>query len=133
MWYDIQIWNYPPKFILSWYKQLWASCRLSIHWFCLVCVCVHRCISEGSKTRTNFFYVLKDGLPTKWCLPWSVKHKRVKFTFGDNSGWNCIGTTRCNVEIIIIPEKRDSNVCPISSFVKLKEANPDSICNLSFF
>ncbi|CAC5386814.1 unnamed protein product [Mytilus coruscus] len=61
----------------------------------------------------NSVLVLKDSLQRKWCLPWNIKHKRVEFTFGDDSSWNCISTTRCSVEIRIIPENRNTNVCPI--------------------
>ncbi|XP_052067554.1 uncharacterized protein LOC127706868 [Mytilus californianus] len=73
--------------------------------------------------------VLKNSLMKKWCLPWNVKDKRVTFTFGEDSSWNCIHsqdcrdgsrwncqtTPRCDVKIRIIPENRDSNLCPMAS------------------
>ncbi|CAC5411410.1 unnamed protein product [Mytilus coruscus] len=57
--------------------------------------------------------VLKDSLRKKWCLPWNIKDNRVEFTFGDDSSWNCRVTARCNVEIQIIPENKDTYICPI--------------------
>ncbi|XP_071121653.1 uncharacterized protein [Mytilus edulis] len=65
------------------------------------------------KIDNNSVLILKDSLQKKWCLPWNLKDKRVEFTFGDDSSWGCRATVRCNVEIQVIPENKNTYICPI--------------------
>ncbi|CAG2242972.1 unnamed protein product [Mytilus edulis] len=55
---------------------------------------------------------LNSGLHWTWCLPWDLKGKTVKFTFGVDSGWDCaLGSDRCAVEIQIVSLNKISQLC----------------------
>ncbi|XP_071121315.1 uncharacterized protein [Mytilus edulis] len=65
---------------------------------------------------------LNSGLHWTWCLPWELKGKTVKFTFGVDSKWNCalVSDRRCAVEIQIVSLNKISQLCHQSTTLRPK-------------
>ncbi|CAC5420407.1 unnamed protein product [Mytilus coruscus] len=74
--------------------------------------------SEGKDCRVTLdidgstALTLNSELRWTWCLPWDLKGKTVKFTFGVDSGWDCaISSDRCAVEIQIVSLNKTAQLC----------------------